>query len=155
MATLAEWLAIVGRNYSDPLVGELRERHGLKGKGPRVDSFGAEEVPAAGVALMLIRGESGGKPDKAVYGITFYSRPKGERVPYAEALPHRLSWSESQASVRARLGEPQSKAQLANSDVYEFGDYALSVEYVDDAGTAIKVVQIRSSKTGGSLANAL
>jgi hypothetical protein len=70
-------------------------------------------------------------------------------------LPHGLTWNETQASVRARLGEPKTHAQLANSDGYEFGDYDLSVEYVDDAGPSIKVVQSRLSKPGGSLAMAM
>jgi hypothetical protein len=153
--TLAEWLSIVGKNYDEPVVSALRTRLGLKGKGPRVDNFGDEKVPAQGVAIMLTRTTVNDKPNKGAYGITFYARPHGERVSYAGALPHALTWSETQASVRARLGEPQTHAQLANSDGYEFGDYSLSVEYVDDAGSSIKVVQIRLSKPGGNLAGAL
>jgi hypothetical protein len=53
--SLAEWLSVVGRNYDDPVVIQLRKALGLAGKGPRVDTFGAEEVPAEGVAIMLAR----------------------------------------------------------------------------------------------------
>jgi len=153
--SLAAWLSIVGKNYDDPAVIKLRKELGLAGKGPRVDAFGAEEVPAEGVAIMLAKTAVGGKANKGAYGITFYARARGDRKPYSGALPHALAWNETQASVRARLGEPATRAQLANSDGYDFGDYSLSVEYVDDTGSAIKVVQIRLANPGGSLASAL
>ena len=151
--TLEEWLAVVGKTYDDAGVQSLRARHGLAGKGPRVASYGDETFPSAGLNLMLIKGAVNGKPSKAIYGITFYSTPKGERVPYSAALPHSLRWEESQAAVRARLGPPKTTAQLVNSDGYVFGDYSLSVEYVAD-GSRIKVVQIRLDKEGGSVAGA-
>lgn len=151
MAKLTEWLAIVGKTYEDEQVQGLRAAHGLKGKGPRVDNFGSEVVPSAGLALMLSKAVVAGKATKVIYGITFYSRPKDDRVPYTGELPNKLAWNEGQSAVRARLGQPQSRAQLANSDVYDFGDYALSVEYADDAGTEIKVVQIRLSRDGGNV----
>ena len=143
--TLEEWLAVLGKTYDDPVVQGIRSRHGLTGKGPRVASYGDEPVPSAGINLMLIKAAFNGKPSKAVYGITFYSTPKADRVPYSEALPQGLRWDESQAAVRARLGAPKTTAKLVNSDGYVFGDHSLSVEYVPD-GSSIKVVQIRLDK---------
>jgi hypothetical protein len=143
--TLEEWLSALGKTYEDAGVQSLRARHGLTGKGPRVASYGDEPVPSAGVNLMLIKSALNGKPTKAVYGITFYSKPHGDRVPYSGALPQGLRWDESQASVRARLGPPKTTAQLVNSDGYVFDDFSLSVEYEPD-GSRIKVVQIRRDK---------
>jgi hypothetical protein len=151
--TLEEWLAVVGKTYEDPVVQDLRLRHGLTGKGPKVAAFGDEPFPSAGLNLMLVKGAVNGKPSKGIYGITFYSKPKGERVPYSEALPHGLRWDESQAAVHARLGAPKTTAQLVKSDGYVFGDYSLSVEYEAD-GSRIKVVQIRLDRAGGSVAAA-
>jgi len=36
--TLDEWLAVLGKTYDEPIVQDLRARHGLTGKGPRVAS---------------------------------------------------------------------------------------------------------------------
>ncbi len=43
----------------------LRVRRGLKGKGPRVDNFGDEKVPAEGVAIVLTKTQVNGKANKA------------------------------------------------------------------------------------------
>ena len=153
--TLAEWLSMVGKNYDDRVVSALRARLGLSGKGPRVVNFGSEDVLAEGVTLMLARTQVKGKANKGPYGLTFYACARGDRSSYSGTLPQGLTWGESQSSVRARLGQPRTRAQLANSDGYDFGDYALSVEYVDPEGSSIKTVQIRLSKAGGSLEGAL
>src|SRR3954468_7834303 len=147
---LKDWLALLGKSYDTPEIVAVRKTYGLTGKGPRLASgFGAEEIPSAGLTLMLDKVNLIGAPNKKIYGITFYGRSRAERVPYAESLPHALKWDENQASVRARLGMPVRTAQLANSDGYTFDDYDMSVEYEND-GSRIKVVQLRLSNNGGS-----
>lgn len=153
---LKDWLAMLGKSCDSPEVSSVRARYGLTGKGPRMASqYESEEIPAAGVALMLVKAKVDGQPvPRAVYGITFYGTAREQRVVYGHDLPHRLRWDESQASVHARLGEPKTRAQLANSDGYEFPDYTLSIGFLRD-GSRIKTVQILLSKEHGDLSAAL
>ena len=120
--------ACLGKTEDDPAVAQLFATLGMTKRPKLVDFVATIELQPLGLRLALTA--EGPKSSRLVLGaITFQSDNEAGYTPFPGALPRGLSFDDSKADVRAKLGRPTAAVDRARLDHWVEGKRRLSVSY--------------------------
>lgn len=136
-------LNALGKLVDDPSVESLLEDLGLSAEAPGIRDGVSSDVEAIqhGVALFFrsahhLRNVDGlnAPPGSAavVSDIKFASLGFGGGPAYAKQLPYELTFTDTRAAVRGRLGEPHTTGMIGAIDRWHFGDRYLTIAFKRD-----------------------
>jgi hypothetical protein len=141
-STVDVWLGLIGKLLDDSAMRAVQKEFDLSPKGPRLSGgTGTENVSKAGVVIFFRAVEPGGKQ---VTDLQFRAKGFEGHEPYAGELRKGLVWTDSCASVTAKIGRALFTSPMVENQRWEFGDRCMTVDFTADWG-AIKKVQFGMS----------